>query len=127
MGVLTCLKIDPATNDVQFPLVKLTGADAVAQKIQSRWRFFLGEWFLDLREGMPYYRDVFKKNFDLAVIRGTFLKTARNTAGVASVRSLDLRVDNAARKLYVENFVAITDEGEILSSRDRAPFVVDLY
>lgn len=127
MGVLTCLKVDSATNDVEFPLVLLRGADAVAQKIQSRWRFFLKEWFLDLREGMPYYREVFRKGFDLEVIKGTFRKTARNTAGVSAVRSLDLRFDSENRKLFVEDFVGITDEGEIIRSQDREPFVVDLY
>jgi hypothetical protein len=35
------------------------GADAVAQHLRIRLRFYLGEWFLDTRVGIPFYTQIF--------------------------------------------------------------------
>ena len=36
-------------------LQRVTGADAVAQRLRVRLHAYLGEWFLDRRFGLPWY------------------------------------------------------------------------
>lgn len=46
-------KIDPLTNDLTSGYV--TGSDEVCQRIKTRLRRELGEWFLATQEGLPWY------------------------------------------------------------------------
>lgn len=36
-------------------------AKEVAQRLTVAFNFFRGEWFLDTREGLPYYEEIIKK------------------------------------------------------------------
>lgn len=76
----------------QFVLA--TGGDAVRQHIRSRLRFFLGDWFLDARQGFPYYRDVFRKNPNRQSIISALRRTVRETPGVAEVDVLTLEIES---------------------------------
>ncbi len=65
----------------------------VQQHVRGRLRFFLGEWFLDARQGFPYFRDVFVKNPSRQSIISSLRRTVVETPGVAQVDELTLRVD----------------------------------
>lgn len=100
-----------------FALV--TGPRYVKQKIASRMRFFLGEWFLDTRLGVPY-RDIFVKNPDIDKAR-TFIRTVLGSIQeVKSVRSIDVVYDPVARALSVNFDVQLVDGG-ILQIRQPDP------
>jgi len=102
-----------------------TRVQYIRQKISARFKFFLGEWFLDLREGISYYRDVFVRNPNLPLIRSLFLRVLKTTPGVISVASFRLQYDPAARELSAE-FEAVVDGGELSVSAGDADFVVGL-
>lgn len=92
-------------------LVFVSGPDEVKQHIRSRLRFFLGDWFLDQRQGFPYFRDVFIKNPDRQSIVSSLRRTIRETPGVSEVDELVLEIDDD-RSARV-SFRAILDgEGE---------------
>jgi hypothetical protein len=80
-------------------VVIASGPEYVRQSILSRFKFFLGEWFLDLREGVPYYRDILIKNPDIDVIRSVFRKVLLTTPGVLEIERFALTLDNAKREL----------------------------
>ena len=98
---------------VDHQLVLVSGVALVRQKLCSRFRFFLGEWFLDRRLGLPFYRDVFVKNPNIPLIRSLFRRVAIETPGVLSLRRFDVTFDFETRELSL-HFEAICDGDERL-------------
>lgn len=97
----------------------------IAQKIKSTLSFLQGEWFLDLRQGLPIFRDVIgNRPVPQALIRASYRSWLLGIPGVRSVISLDLRFDPATRVQYV-NFKVDTDVGEIADSSTFQPLIVD--
>lgn len=80
--------------------VNLTGADAIAQHISIRLRMFLGEWFLDTREGVPWF-DLMEKGASTTRIRAVVREVITKTPGVGSLDELDVELDSDTRKLTV--------------------------
>lgn len=111
-----------ATGDLDFPIRLADGTEAVLQKIRARLRFFLGEWFLDRRLGVPYYTKILVKNPNLALVSSIFRRVIRGTPGVHSVKYVRVRLDNKARIAYV-SFEARTSEGAQMRISDE-PFIV---
>ena len=93
-----------ADGDLDFTdgeLRLLTGADAIRQHLQIRFRTFLGEWHLDQRIGVPYFEHVFVKNPNPVLLRSIFREVALGTPGVRVVARLDLDLDRVTRALSV--------------------------
>lgn len=101
---LTTGDIDVTTGD----LVLLTGTDAMTQHITIRLQFFLGEWFLDVRVGIPYYEQILVKNPSTQVILSLFREAILETPGVEEVNDLALDYDGALRKLSVSFSAVLT-------------------
>ena len=89
------------------------GDDAIVQHLKIRLRFFLSEWFLDQRLGIPYLEQILVKNPNLVAVRNIFREAILETPGIATITRFDLQVDAAARKLTVE-FTAEKEDGEVL-------------
>jgi hypothetical protein len=66
------LALNLTTGDLLIPPKIIRGAEAVAQRVRVRFRWFLGEWFLDERLGVPYYSDILVKNPDPILISFIF-------------------------------------------------------
>lgn len=99
-GQLVLVGVNQGNQDVE-----------IRQAVRGRLRFFLGEWFLDARQGFPYFRDVFIKNPNRQSIISSLRRTIRETAGVAQVDELTLSVD-ADRRASV-SFRAILEDSDI--------------
>jgi len=80
------LALDPATGDLAIPVTFLRGVEALAQRLRCRYKFFLGEWFLDTRQGIPYFRDILVKNPDQSLVQSIFRKATLTTPGVLAIR-----------------------------------------
>ncbi len=102
-----------------------TRVQYMRQKIASRFKFFTGEWFLDQREGVPYYRDVFVKNPNLDLIRSLFLKLLRETPGVLDVPEFKVSFD-AATRTGTFTFQAIVTDGEVTVTAKDEDFILNL-
>lgn len=116
------LELDLATNDIKIPARIIRGGDAVAQRVRVRFRWFLGEWFLDTRQGVPYFRDILIKNPDRILIGFIFRQVLLSTPGVKSVISFRASLDPAARELSVD-FEAMLIDGTILTAQAE-PFII---
>lgn len=114
------LALDDGGN---FAMVE--GSQFVRQLIESRFKFFLGEWFLDEREGVPYYRDILIKNPDVDVVRSVFRRVLTTTPGVLSILRFDLRFEASTRTIYFDFEVQSTD-GPIVVTPDDDAFIVRL-
>ena len=119
------LKLDTAGNlDVTGHQLNIaTGEEAIAQHLRIRLRFFLGEWFLDERLGIPYFRDILVKSPNLDLINAIYRQVVQHTPGISSVRSVNVQLDAKSRTLSVSPFRATIDTGQDLVF---GPFIVSV-
>ncbi len=96
--------LDLTSGDLRI----VKAADAVSQHLRIRLRFIRGEWFLDLRIGIPYFSDILIKAINLMSVRGIYAEVIRKTPGVISLGDLALEFDRSARILGVP-FSALLD------------------
>jgi hypothetical protein len=93
------------------------GATSTIQKIGTRSRFFQGEWFLDVNEGIPFYSEIFdmkgrKKARVLSIFRAMLLSCPT----VVRVISLDLAINGRTRTGTVTYEVQVDGVAEPVSS-----------
>jgi hypothetical protein len=101
------------------PLVR--GAAAVAQHIRQRLSFFLGEWFLDIRQGVPWFQVILNRA-DEATATAILRNVVGGTPGVLEVITFTAKLDRSTRRLSV-SFVARTIDGDILTETDYVPLI----
>ncbi len=114
------LKLDPVTGDLAIEdndLVLIDGTEAVAQDIEIRLRFFLGEWFLDQRLGVPYYEKILGQKPRLTAIAGIFRKAIMTTPGMLSITDFSLDYDGPTRALSV-SFRGKCVDGDFLFNKE---------
>ena len=73
---------------------------------------FLGEWFLDKSQGVPYYQHVFVKNFDPVIIDSIFKRVILTTPGILELLTFDIEFDETKRSMSL-NFDARSTAGVI--------------
>jgi hypothetical protein len=86
-----------------------TLAQFVAQRVRSRLLFFLGEWFLDTRQGVPYFLQVFVSNPDIPLVTSLFRRVIEETPGVASLETFQVAFIRTSRVLRVTAKIRASD------------------
>lgn len=114
MIALRIPKGDLALVDRQF--VTISGAEYARQGIEVSGEFFLGEWFLDKRQGMPYFRDVFVKNPNADTVRSVFRRMIMKWPGIVAVPRLEYTLDPTTRRGTID-FLAVYKDGQPIPSR----------
>jgi hypothetical protein len=114
---------DLAITDHGFVIAE--GVQQIRQRIASRLKFFLGEWFLDLRQGIPYFRDVLVKNPNFDVIRSLMRRVILGTPGVLSLVRFDMEFDSSTR-VATFAFEAVVNGGTIVVRPEDRDFIVDI-
>lgn len=118
-----------ASGDLDFSTGNLVvvrdRAQALAQKLQSRFRMFLGEWFLGVNQGIPYHQVVLAtKSPDLGIIRQLFRDVIASTPGVKSLDQFVLDFNDRTRVLAF-SFRATSDEDAVITGGSGTPFIVE--
>lgn len=103
----------------------IDGPDYIRQKLSTRFRFFLGEWFLNQLEGVPYYRDVFVANPNTDVIASLFKRVILTCPGVLSLNSYTMSFDESARSATF-SFQAVVEGGVVTVTPADADFLVSV-
>jgi hypothetical protein len=111
------LALDEATWDLKIPVEVLRGVAAIAQRLRVRLQFFLGEWFLDQRQGMPYFQVVFVKNPDISLIQSVFRRAILQTPGVLAVKKLTTTFDRANRTFTVSPLEIVLTGGVVFRAQ----------
>ena len=109
------LAMDMATGDLVLhdgDVLLIDNAERVAQQILITLRFWLGEWFLDTKDGIPYLEYVLVKSPNLLHIRQIFTEAMEKVDGVKRVEEMNLVFDVKNRSLHVDYEVS-TDYGLI--------------
>jgi hypothetical protein len=76
-------------------------SEAVAQNVKTRLLLLLGEWFLDVSDGVPYLEQIFVKPENLQLTESVLKSRIVETEGVDELRTFELLFDRATRKVTV--------------------------
>lgn len=99
----------------------------VAQRLRQNLSFFLGEWFLDQRQGLPYWKRIIGQRFDASLIEQIFRKACLATAGVSRVERLQVAFNRRTRALSIPSLIAICNDGTKVTQADLgSPFIINL-
>lgn len=99
------LAMDMATGDLALrdgDVLLIDNAERVAQQILITLRFWLGEWFLDVQDGIPYLDYVLVKSPNLLHIRQIFTEAIEKVEGVQRVEEMKFAFDVKNRSLRVD-------------------------
>lgn len=88
------------------------GADPVVQNVIQNIQWMLGEWFLDITGGVPWFQEIFVKNPDQGKIDAVLLAVIANTPGITAVTYYKFTLDSANRSVAV-NFRAQKSTGTV--------------
>lgn len=109
------LAMDMTSGDLVLrdgDILLIDNAERVAQQILITLRFWLGEWFLDTKDGILYLEYVLVKSPNLLHIRQIFTEAMEKVDGVKRVEEMNLAFDVKNRSLRVD-YEASTDYGLI--------------
>lgn len=109
------LALDPTTNDLlitAFDLSFVEDIDQIAQNLNIRLRFFLGEWYLDTLAGVPYYQYIFVKNPNQIQVDSFLQNEISSTVGITDITSYSSSYDGPTRN-YSVNFSASSVSGPV--------------
>lgn len=109
------IALNIANNDLVIKnndLILIDNAERIAQQVLITLRFWLNEWFLDSREGIPYLEYILVKNPNYNHIRQIFSNKILEIDGVNSILTMQLSVSKLKRELYVD-YEIDTDYGLI--------------
>jgi hypothetical protein len=95
-------------NGTTYPV---KGAACARQHIQVALDIFLGEWFLDLRIGISYFRDILIHSPNSDTVRSVLRTGIMKTDGIVAVPLLEVTLDTSRRVATVE-FTATYSNGE---------------
>lgn len=95
-----------------------------AIKLKHRFQFFEAEWFLDQRQGIPYFRIVFIKNPNFSAIRAVLRKVILSIPSMATVDKLQYTFDPKTRRLDFY-FEATSTDGVKVTGGAGKPFIVN--
>lgn len=90
--------------------VMIEGDEEIEQNLKQRLRYFLGEWFLDQRNGIPYFEQILIKNFNPNIVDAIFKNTVLATPGIIELTSFLIDFDSKLRKMSL-SFKARTIKG----------------
>jgi len=100
-----------------------TGAEATRQRLTSRLRLILGEWFLDTDAGIPWWqpedsgvRPIMGGRPDFAYTEALVKAAILGTDGIATLRSFSMSFDSSTRRLTIQATVTTVDDDSITVS-----------
>lgn len=97
--------------DAQGRASLIGGAEQIAQQIRLTLSIFLGEWFLDISFGVPYFESILGKGRNRYEIEAIVRRKVRDVPGVREIGSISIEIDKKSRKAEITINNIITDEG----------------
>lgn len=120
MGTNLALTNDSNPQDIYFvngQLAFVTEKDYVAQRVRTRLQLFLGEWFLDISQGVPWFEEILVKPANIVTTQALIKNTILNTPEVTGIESYSDSFDPVNRK-YTVNTVINSIYGQVQISEN---------
>lgn len=99
-----------------------TLAEEVAQILWIRFQFWLGEWFLDRAQGMPYQQTILGQKTPIGIIQQIYKRVIVTCPGVQALTAFTL-TRLSSRKIAIA-FACLLVDGTTLNSADFGQFIV---
>ena len=124
MAVFAYLQLDPDYYPIFTASSSLTGGPAVAQAIQTRLKLFMGEWWEDLRQGLPFTQSMLGalgSSTNLDAIKLAITQRVAGTPYVTGVLDVSVKFTNgvytfsAKAQTYFGVVTASTTSGQSAS------------
>lgn len=96
------------------------GANPILQDILQRLRFFLGEWFLDNSQGIPFYQQILVKNPDISKVEAIFRNVILGAPGVQQLTGFSISLNSLTRVSNI-TFSCLTTSGPVSYSGTISP------
>lgn len=93
-------------------LTMVTGAAAVAQRVQTKLRTFATEWVFDQQIGTAWFGPVLGAKPDLGLIREILSSRILEAQGVNRILSIEMSFDRVSRVLSVTGRVQADNEDD---------------
>ena len=108
MNILLSDSRDIFFQDGQMKSV--TGLDEMRQKVDNCLVAFMGDWFLDLGQGVPYFQRIFVKGITKAGVTKIFNDYIAAIDGVLAVLEFKIELDKLKRTATIVTTIQ-TSEG----------------
>lgn len=114
--------LHPATGDLdidrgELRLVK--GSDAIRQRLRIRLGLARGEWYQDLRVGIPLYERVLVSGDDIPTVVGVYAKAITTMEGIRGLVRLEHAYDPGSRELRLFG-EAVSVDNDVVPFEHRA-------
>jgi len=76
--------------------------DAVIQELSIRLQFYLGEWFLDVTQGLPYLQYIFLKGSTIQSVNGIFITEINKLEEVNEILEFSSTFDGSSREFRID-------------------------
>lgn len=117
---------NPVVGDLYLEngTVRLTGtlAEEVAQLLWIRFQWWLGEWFLDTTQGMPYQQTILGQKTPIGIIQQIYKRLIVTCPGVSALTSFSLK-KLTGRAIQII-FACKLADGTTLNSSNFGAFIV---
>lgn len=90
----------------------VTGADGVGQKVKLKISSFVGDWFLNLLFGIPYWGSVFRHGVNEGDLTQIYGEAVTSTRGVASLDELVIALPESGNRSMGVTIDITTKTGE---------------
>ena len=99
-------------------LVICDGLDAIIQDVSTRLQFFLGEWFLNTKAGIPYFQKILGKHKPDGYVASLFRRVVLETPGIQSLTQDVVLTYNEPLRFLTVTFKANTASGPLTYTKD---------
>lgn len=106
-------KLGDLDLDAQGRATLIGGAEQIAQQIRLTLSIFLGEWFLDISFGVPYFENILGKGRTKSEIEAIVRKKVRDVPGVVTVGEVVIEMNAKDRSVGIQLNDIKTNEGLI--------------
>ena len=116
------LALDLDTHDLivrDYDLALIAGIDLLRQRLKQRLWFFLGEWYLAIDQGVPYFESILGKPVDINQVEAILKATIVQTPGVEALLQFDISFTNATREFSLA--FRVRADGDILAMEVTSP------
>lgn len=108
-------KLDPITRDLTTSFI--TSNDEVIQRVITRLKRELGEWFLDTDAGLPWYQNgtgiLGSRRYTEGFVKLLIRREVMKTEGVSRVLSVNTVFLGATRNYNIRIEAVLTDDSRV--------------